>query len=83
MNKQRSLTKIVWNFNKEASQIIKQLLQADLPQFTHEVNLGRSSRGGQDLVLQNHNDYLNLFWLNVALCHDVISTKSNSGNITY
>jgi len=71
-----SVTKIVWNY-QETEKIIKNLLERDRYFYNEETNLGRSVPGGKELVLKKQNEYLNQFWLNVVLCHDVITMVNN------
>ena len=36
------------------------------------------------MILKRQNEFLDQFWLNVALCHDVISSKNKDSNeLTY
>lgn len=71
-----SVTQIVWNY-QETEKIIKNLLERDRYFNNEETNLGRSVAGGKELVLKKQNEYLHQFWLNVALCHDVITMVNN------
>ena len=83
MNRRDSVTKIVWNY-KEAARIIKNLLETKRYFNNEEINLGKSSEGGKDLIMRKQNEYLHQFWLNIALCHDVIATKhQNSDQLAY
>lgn len=51
--------------------------------MNNEIDLGRSDPFGPNLILQKQNEYLQMFWLNVALCHDVIATKHRNGTLAY
>jgi len=71
--RRNSITKIFWNFT-EAEKILKNLFENKRYFINEETNLGSSQKNGPCLVLQKQNEYLNQFWLNVVLCHDVITT---------
>lgn len=78
-----SITKIVWNY-KEAAPILRNLLEKDRYFLNEETNLGQSRLNGPFLTLKKQNDYLHQFWMNVVLCHDVITTlNQNSNQLVY
>lgn len=56
--------------------IIKNLLFRKRYFINEETNLGTSHPTRAPLILRKQNEYLHQFWLNVALCHDVITTVS-------
>jgi hypothetical protein len=71
--RKNSITKILWNFT-ETSQIIRNLIQKNRYFMNEETILGQSTPNGPNLTLRKQNEYLHQFWLNVVLCHDVITT---------
>lgn len=74
MNRRNSATEIVWDYSEQIK-IVRELLRTKKFFINEEINLGTSRHGDEPLILKKQTEYLNMFWLNVALCHDVIATK--------
>ena len=43
--------------------------------MNEETNFGTTVAGTDPLILKKQTEYLIMFWLNIALCHDVIATR--------
>jgi hypothetical protein len=65
-------SKILWEF--DPVKILKQLFLEGKSFKNEKVVLGDNLKG--KIVMKKQNDYLHWFWLNVAVCHDVMVTTN-------